>query len=78
MYEGFFMQTITLKIDDKISEKFFWLLNHFSKTEVTILDQTEFKNDDEYLRGIKGMEQSILDASNEPNENFVTIDKLDW
>ena len=72
------MQTITLKIDDKISERFFWLLNHFSKTEVTILDQTEFKNDDEYLRSIKGMEQSILNASNEPNENFVTIDKLDW
>ena len=72
------MQTITLKIDDKISEKFFWLLNHFSKSEVTILDQTEFKNDDEYLRSLKGMEQSIVDASNEPNENFVTIDKLDW
>jgi len=72
------MQTITLKIDDKISEKFFWLLNHFSKTEVTILDQTEFKNDDEYFRSIKGMEQSIIDASNEPNGNFVTIDKLDW
>ena len=72
------MQTITLKIDDKISEKFFWLLNHFSKNEVTILDQTEFKNDDEYLRSIEGIEQSIIDASNEPNENFVTIDKLDW
>lgn len=72
------MQTITLKIDDKISEKFFWLLNHFSKTEVTILDQTEFENDDEYLRSIKGMEQSIIDASSEPDENFVTIDKLDW
>ena len=72
------MQTITLKIDDKISEKFFWLLNHFSKSEVTILDQTEFKNDDEYLRSIKGMEESIFDASNEPIENFVTIDKLDW
>ena len=72
------MQTITLKIDDKISEKFFWLLNHFSKSEVTILDQAEFKNDDEYLRSVKGMEQSIIDASREPNENFVTIDKLDW
>lgn len=47
------MQTITLKIDDKINEKFFWLLNHFSKSEVTILEQTEFKNDDEYLRSIK-------------------------
>ncbi|KFL33719.1 MULTISPECIES: hypothetical protein [unclassified Sulfurospirillum] len=72
------MQTITLKIDDKVSEKFFWLLNHFSKNEVTILDQAEFKNDDEYLRSIEGMEQSIIDASNEPHQNFVTIDKLDW
>jgi len=57
------MQTVTLKIEDKISEKFFWLLKHFSKNEVTILEQTEFKNDDEYLRSIKGMEQSIIDAS---------------
>lgn len=45
---------------------------------MTILNQTEFKNDDEYLRSIKGMEQSIIDASNEPNGNFVTIDKLGW
>ena len=72
------MKTITLKIEDNVSEKFLWLLNHFSKKEVTILEQTEFKNDDEYLKSIQGMEQSIIDASNEPNENFVTIDKLDW
>jgi len=72
------MQTITLKVEDNISEKFLWLLKHFTKKEVTILEQTEFKNDDEYLKSIKGMEQSILDAANEPNDNFVTIDKLDW
>ncbi|MDF1879795.1 hypothetical protein JHD50_00510 [Sulfurimonas sp. MAG313] len=72
------MQTITLKIEDNISEKFLWLLKHFTKKEVTILDQTEFKSDDAYLKSIKGMEQSIIDASNEPNENFVTSDKLDW
>ena len=72
------MQTITLKVEDNISEKFLWLLNHFTKKEVTILDQTEFKSDDAYLKSIKGMEQSIIDASNEPKENFVTIDKLDW
>lgn len=72
------MQTITLKIEDNISEKFLWLLKHFTKKEVTILDQTEFKSDDIYLKSIKGMEQSIIDASNEPNENFVTSDKLDW
>jgi len=72
------MQTITLKVEDNISEKFLWLLNHFTKKEVTILDQTTFKNDDVYLKSIKGMEQSIIDASNEPKENFVPIDKLDW
>ena len=72
------MQTITLKIEDNVSEKFLWLLKHFTKKEVTILDQTEFKNDDAYLKSIKGMEQSIIDASNEPNKNFVTSDKLDW
>jgi len=72
------MQTITLKIEDNISEKFLWLLKHFTKKEVTILDQSEFKSDDAYLKSIKGMEQSIIDASNEPNENFVTSDKLDW
>ncbi|MFT5836416.1 MAG: hypothetical protein ACI9RG_001322 [Sulfurimonas sp.] len=72
------MQTITLKVEDNISEKFLWLLKHFTKKEVTILDQTEFKSDDAYLKSIKGMEQSIIDASKEPNENFVTSDKLDW
>ena len=71
------MQTITLKVEDNVSEKFLCLLKHFTKKEVTILDQTEFKNDDTYLKSIKGMEQSIIDASNEPNENFVTSDKLD-
>jgi hypothetical protein len=72
------MQTITLKVEDNISEKFLWLLKHFTKKEVTILDQTEFKSDDAYLKSIKGMEQSIVDASKEPIENFVTSDKLDW
>lgn len=78
MTEELKMQTITLKIEDNISEKFLWLLKHFTKKEVTILDQTEFKSDDAYLKSIKGMEQSIIDASNEPNENFVSSDKLDW
>ena len=45
---------------------------------MTILDQTEFKSDDAYLKSIKGVEQSIIDASSEPTENFVTSGKLDW
>ena len=72
------MQTITLKLEDKITDKFLWLLNHFSPNEVEILDKTTYQSDDEYLRSIKDMEQSIIDASNEPIENYVTADKLEW
>lgn len=72
------MQTITLKLEDTVSDKFLWLLNHFSQNEVEILDKTTYQSDDEYLRSIKGIEQSIVDASNEPIENYVTADKLDW
>jgi len=72
------MQTITLKLEDTISDKFLWLLNHFSQNEVEILDKTTYQSDDGYLRSIEGMEQSIIDASNEPIENYVTADKLDW
>ncbi len=72
------MQTITLKIDDSINEKFFWLLNHFSKNEIQILEQSEYMSDDDYLRKIDGMVQSIKEARNEPIERGVTLDKLEW
>jgi hypothetical protein len=72
------MRTVTLKIEDNIYEKFTWLLNHFSRNEVEVIDETKYLSDDDYLRSIEGMEQSIIQASNEPSENFVTADKLDW
>ena len=72
------MQTITLKIEDAVSDKFLWLLNHFSKDEIEILEKTIYQSDDEYLKSIKGMQESIIEASNEPIENYVTLDKLDW
>ena len=72
------MQTVTLKVEDNIYEKFTWLLNHFSRDEVEVIDETKYLSDDDYLRSIKGMEQSIIQASNEPIENYVTSDKLDW
>ena len=72
------MQTITLKLEDSNSDKFLWLLNHFSQKEVEILDKTTYQSDDDYLRSIKGMEESIIQASNEPIKNYVTVDKLDW
>lgn len=72
------MQTVTLKIEDNISDKFLWLLNHFSQNEVKILEQSDYISDDEYLRSIDGMVESIKEARKEPIENGVTLDKLDW
>jgi len=72
------MQTVTLNIEDGIYDKFTWLLNHFSKKEIEVIEKSKYISDDEYLKSIKGMEQSIIDASNEDINNFVTADKLDW
>jgi len=72
------MQTLTLKIEDNISEKFLWLLNHFSQNEVKILEHSNYISDDEYLRSIDGMVESIIDARDEPIENGVTLNNLEW
>ena len=72
------MKTVTLKIEDSISDKFLWLLNHFSKNEIQILEQSDYVSDDEYLRSIEGMVESIKEARDEPIEKAVTLDKLKW
>nr|VFK08440.1 MAG: hypothetical protein BECKLPF1236A_GA0070988_1001719 [Candidatus Kentron sp. LPFa]VFK24684.1 MAG: hypothetical protein BECKLPF1236C_GA0070990_1001520 [Candidatus Kentron sp. LPFa] len=72
------MKTVTLRVDDSIDEQFFWLLGHFSQSEVKVLEQSEYMSDDEYLRSIEGMVQSIRDARNEPVEQCVALDRLEW
>jgi len=72
------MRTITLKIDDRISERFLWLLSHFSPDEVQILDQSDYISDDEYLRSIPGMVESIQAARLEPMEQGKRLEDLDW
>ena len=72
------MQTITLKLEDSISDKFMWLLDRFSKNEIEILDSTHYQNDDEYLRSIDGMVESIKQAEQTPTEAYVTRDALEW
>jgi hypothetical protein len=72
------MHTLTLKIEDNIYDKFSWLLQQFKSSEVQIIDEESCATDDAYLRSITNMEQSIIDASNESIENYVTADKLDW
>ena len=72
------MQTITIKLEDSISDKVLWLLKHFDKSEVEIFDTSFYESDDKYLNSIKGMKESIIKASNEPIENYVTRDELEW
>jgi hypothetical protein len=72
------VQTITLKIEDSINDKFLWLLNHFSKNELEILDKTTYQTDDEFLKSIKGMEESIIKDSKDSMKNYVAEEKLDW
>ncbi|MCL1491007.1 MAG: hypothetical protein M1G31_09680 [Pseudanabaena sp. Salubria-1] len=72
------MRTITLQIDDSVSDKFLWLLDRFSRDEIKILEQSDYVSDDEYLREIEGMVQSINSARTEPIEQGITLDKLDW
>ena len=72
------MRTITLQIDDSISEKFLWLLDRFSRDEIKILEQSDFVSDDEYLRGIEEMIQTIQAARDESIEQSLSLDELDW
>ncbi len=74
------MQTITLKIDDNINEKFFWLLNHFSKNEIKILEQLEnelkklgwwfFRHGGKHDIWTNGFGQEPIPRHNEVNEKL--------
>jgi len=72
------MRTITLQIDDSVNEKFLWLLDRFSRDEIKILEQSDYVSDDEYLRGIEGIIQTIQTARNETIEQSLSLDELDW
>ena len=67
------MKTITLQIDDSISDKFFWLLQHFKQNEVNILEDSDYRSDDAYLRSISGMVASIQSARAESLDNAVYL-----
>jgi len=72
------VKTLTLAIDDRVTDKFLWLLGHFSRDEIRILDQSDHMTDDEYLRSIDGMVDSIREARNEPASKGVDLDRLEW
>lgn len=49
------MQTITLEIKESVSEKFMWLLSHFKKDEITIIDNKRL----EFLERLRISENEI-------------------
>jgi len=72
------MKIVTLRIDESVDEQFSLFIAHFSSSEIQILEQSEYMSDDEYLRSINGMVQSLHDAKREPPEKGVTLDRLEW
>ena len=70
------MQTITLQIDNNIFDKFSWLLKHFSKNEIRIIndidlkklsqDNFDFVSTDELTE----MKESIQDYKNGNRNDF--------
>ena len=72
------MKTLTLAIDEHVKDQFLWLLGHFSRDEIRILEQSDYMSDDEYLRSITGMVDSIQDARQEPLSKGVDLDHLEY
>ncbi len=72
------MKTLTLAIDDRVTDRFLWLLGHFSRDEIRILDQSDQMSDDAYLRSIDGMVESIQEARREPVSQGIDLDRLEW
>lgn len=49
------MQTITLEVQESVSEKFMWLLSHFKKDEIAIIDHKRL----EFLERLRTSEKEI-------------------
>ena len=72
------MKTLTLNIADEVSDKFLWLLNHFSANEVSIVDSEDMLSDDAYLRSIPGMVESLHKAKAETKDKGISLHEFEW
>ena len=70
------MQTVTLKVDDSIFDKFKWLISHFSKNEIDIVNEIDatklslkdfdYISDEEMLK----LKQISSDYKNDKKDDF--------
>ena len=65
------MQTIRLRIDDKIYKPFMWLLQRFSKDEIEVIHETN-----DYL-SVKEYLEKELDEVEEGSAEYISLEKLD-
>ena len=70
------MQTLTLKIEDSISERFFWFLEHFSSDELEIVNSTYQKNK-EFISDLTQEQSYILQERLEEFHNN-TNNTIPW
>jgi hypothetical protein len=65
------MQTVRLKINDKVYDKVMWLLRKFNRNEIEIIvDDSTYNENQEYL-------QNELDEINSGKAKFQSIDELE-
>lgn len=65
------MQTIRLRVNDKVYKNLMWFLERFKKDEIQVINEnSEFISIQNYLRG-------ELDQLESGNSEFVTIDQLE-
>jgi hypothetical protein len=70
------MQTVTLKVDDSVFDKFKWLISHFSKNEIDIVNEIDatklslkdfdYISDEEMLK----LKQISSDYKNDKKDDF--------
>lgn len=71
MFKIKIMQTIRLRVNDKIFDRFIWLLNRFNKEEIqVILENDEFVSVREYLK-------NELEKIDNGTAEFISIDHLE-
>ena len=65
------MQTVRLKINDKVYDKVMWLLSKFNRNEIEIIvDDSTYNENQEYLK-------NELDEINSGKAKFQSIDELE-
>ncbi len=66
------MQTITLEVQESISEKFLWLLSHFKNDEVCVVNHSRI----EFLERLRASENEIKEGKTKPFDLASFINKV--